>query len=293
MDTSPAFQQVAILGPGLIGGSVALAIRQFMPGTGVSLWGRREQPLTLARELGAADVCTTDLEKAVSGAELIIIASPVGVMKELAVKFLPFVKQGVLVTDVGSVKFGVHKGVGAFLKSKGVDFIGSHPMAGSEKQGMEHASASLFKNACVAVTNGEYLEESKIERLERFWRSLGANCLQLAPAEHDKLVARVSHLPHAMAVMCVHAACSGVNMEEASQLASTGFRDTTRVSDGFPAMWAEILLENRDAVAEALNSASLQIDLLREMLEQGDAARLEDWLEDARRKRKKMMTKNR
>lgn len=290
-DASPGFKQVSILGPGLIGGSVALAVRQFLPETRVCLWGRREEPLKLAKELGAADVCTTDLQEAVSGADLIVIASPVGVMKELAGKFLPFIKQDALVTDVGSVKRGVHQSLGAFLTGKGVDFIGSHPMAGSEKQGMEHATAALFKNACVVLTNGEGLAACKLARLERFWSSLGANCLELDAAEHDRLVARVSHLPHAIAAMCVHAACSGVDMAEASKLASTGFRDTTRVSDGFPSMWAEILMENREAVAESLNNASLQIDLLREMLEQGEVARLEHWLEEARRKRKEMLRK--
>lgn len=291
MNPSSYFRRVAILGPGLLGGSLALAVKQFLPDCEVRLWGRRAEPLKLAEELHAADLCTTDIAAAVSGADLVVIASPIGVMRTIAESFLPYVQSGVLVTDVGSVKGSVHQDLGAYLRENGIDFIGSHPMAGSEKQGIEHASDSLFQNACVVLTNGEGVNGDKFARLCGFWTSLGSECVELDADAHDRLVARVSHFPHATAALCVNAACSGIDLAEAAMLASSGFRDTTRVAAGAPAMWAEILLENRAALIESLNHASEQISLLRQMLGSGDRQALEEWLLAAKTSRQVVVRK--
>ena len=132
-----SFSSVAILGPGLLGGSLALAVRKQLPHVHVRLWGRREEPLEYARSSGAAHAASTRLEEVVEGADLVVLATPVGVMSRLVSGMLPLLKPGVLVTDVGSVKGCVHQSVGSALTETGVAFIGSHPMAGSEKQGME------------------------------------------------------------------------------------------------------------------------------------------------------------
>lgn len=279
--TSP-FDTIAILGPGLLGGSVALAAKRYLEAREVRLWGRRREPLDYARKLGGADLCTQDLAEAVSEADLIVMASPIGAMRALAESFLPFVKPGAVVTDVGSVKGSVHRDAGAFLQSHGVCFIGSHPMAGSEKQGIQYATTELFKQASVILTNDGGMPLEQVDRLNRFWACLGATCLWIGAEEHDRLVARVSHLPHAMAAACVNAACDGIDMMVASQLASSGFRDTTRVADGAPGMWAEILLENGEALGESLARARDEIALLLSLLKSGDREGVAVWLERAK-----------
>ena len=171
------FSSVAILGPGLLGGSLALAVRKQLPHVHVSLWGRREEPLEYARSSGAAHTASTRMEEVVEGADLVVLATPVGVMPRLVSDMLPLLKPGVLVTDVGSVKGCVHQAVGSVLKKAGVAFIGSHPMAGSEKQGMEHASGDLFRDATCILTNDEHVHEDVLLLLQRFWERVGCHCI--------------------------------------------------------------------------------------------------------------------
>ncbi len=227
--------------------------------------------------------------QAVEGADLIIMASPVGAMKSLAEQFLPGIKPGVLVTDVGSVKKSVHRDLGAWLAGRGIPFIGSHPMAGSEKQGIEHASPHLFNGARVAITNEEDADEALVSHLTAFWASLGAQCVRLSADEHDKLVAGVSHLPHSLAALCALSAAGAGNSAKAALLASTGFRDTTRVAEGPPAMWAEILLENGPAVGDTLDLAKNQLEQLQSMIRKRDLEGLQKWLEKAKAAREDIL----
>lgn len=187
------FSSVAILGPGLLGGSLALAVRKQLPHVHVRLWGRREEPLEYARSSGAAHAASTRMEEVVEGADLVVLATPVGVMPRLVSDMLPLLKPGVLVTDVGSVKGCVHQAVGSVLKKAGVAFIGSHPMAGSEKQGMEHASWDLFRDATCILTNDEHVHEDVLLLLQRFWERVGCHCIRMKAADHDSSVARISH----------------------------------------------------------------------------------------------------
>ena len=204
-----SFSSVAILGPGLLGGSLALAVRKQLPHVHVRLWGRREEPLEYARSSGAAHAASTRLEEVVEGADLVVLATPVGVMSRLISGMLPLLKPGVLVTDVGSVKGCVHQSVGSALTETGVAFIGSHPMAGSEKQGMEHASGELFRDATCILTNDEHVHEDMLLLLQRFWERVGCHCIRMKAADHDSSVARISHIPHALSALCVHTALDG------------------------------------------------------------------------------------
>lgn len=278
---TPSFSSIAIAGPGLLGGSLALAVRARMPRAHVRLWGRRREPLEYALSAGAAHAVFTRVEEAVQDADLVVLATPVGVMPDIAAAMLPALKPGALVTDVGSVKGCVHESVGSMLSRAGVAFIGSHPMAGSEKQGMEHASGELFQGAACLLTNDEHVHEDTLLLLQRFWERMGCHCIRMQAAAHDSAVARVSHVPHALSALCVHSALDGGDRELLGLVSAGGFRDTTRVAMGEPSMWAEILMENAPAVLERLDAALSQLGDVRRHLAAGDKEALREWLKEA------------
>jgi len=263
------FSKIAILGPGLLGGSVGLAAR--FAGLEVVLWGRSAERVEAARSLGLA--ATTHLAEAVADADLIIFAVPVGVMGRLAGKVLPHLAVGALVTDVGSVKALPHEA------AADLPFIGSHPMAGSEQTGIEAARVDLFRGAPCILTNESGLEEAKVAALRGFWEALGCEVCEMRVADHDRAVARISHLPHAMAVATAAAA---LRFPSDADLAAGGYRDTTRVASGDPAMWAEIMMENRTALTSALHDAQKEIGEMLDQLANLDKKGLEDYLADVK-----------
>lgn len=277
----PLFPVVAIIGPGLLGGSLALALKSQKPRVHVRLWGRRQGPLDYALSVDAADVASSNLEEVVAGADLVVLATPVGVMPGLVSGMLPFLKPGALVTDVGSVKGCVHQSIGAVLARSGVAFIGSHPMAGSEKQGMEHAVGTLFQGATCILTNDEHVHEDMLLKLQRFWEGAGCYCVRMRSVDHDLSVARISHIPHALSALCVHSALDGGDENLLGLLSAGGFRDTTRVAMGEPSMWAEILTENSAAVLARLDAALEQLKEIRQYVAVNDRQTLCAWLKAA------------
>lgn len=282
------FSPVAVLGPGLLGGSIAKAVRERLPGCELRLWARRQEPLDLAQRLGIADRTYRDIQAAVQGAQLVILATPIGVFPRLVEGLLPALAAEALVTDVGSVKGAVHAEIGELLTRSGHCFIGSHPMAGAEKQGLEHARADLLQDAIVALTNPHGAPAERVEQLARFWRTLGCRTCEMSPAEHDDAVARISHVPHILAALCARQA-GDVQLDILRLLASTGFRDTTRVSSGGAAMWADILWGNTPAIREALRSCMADLQALDSLLEQQNKAGLSAWLEQAKETREDIL----
>lgn len=276
------FRSVTILGPGLLGGSIALAVRQAMPKCELRLWARREQPLQLAQSLGIEHTYT-DARKACEGAELIILATPIGAFEELSRSVLPAISKTALVTDVGSVKAYVHRTTGALLTDRGRQFIGSHPMAGTEKQGLENAFAKLLQNATVVLTNPHGVAKEYEARLALFWQQLGCHTYCMDPANHDRTVARISHMPHIVAGLAARNATVGdTRLADLQRLASTGYRDTTRVSSGSSAMWADILWENDVAVREILHRCVDDLHRLVTLLENQDKHGVRAWLNEAK-----------
>jgi len=259
-------KKITILGPGLLGGSVGLASQA--AGYEVVMWGRKQERVELAREYGLT--ATTQLLPAVYDADLIVLAVPVGVMKDLSQQLIGHLKQGALVTDVGSVKALPHHA------AKGLPFIGSHPMAGSEQTGIEAARADLLNGAACVITNQEARSAEEVSILESFWEALGCRVHQMTVEDHDRAVARISHLPHAMAVLTAE---SALKFPNDVALAAGGFRDTTRVASGDPTMWAEIMMENKDALTHALKDAQQGMKELLKHLENGDQEELERYLE--------------
>ncbi len=252
-------QSLAIIGPGLLGGSIALAARR-AGGFRTALWARRTAAVAEIEALGIADAASTDLRAVVAGADIVILCVPIGVMPALAREIADAISAPTIVTDVGSVKAPVVAELGAIFRGRG-RFVGSHPMAGSEQTGLAAARAELFDGAACIVTPDVASDASATAEVRAFWQTLGARVLEVAPAAHDEIVALVSHLPHLLAATLVQTVLA--ENARAFEFSGPGFRDTTRVAAGPPAMWAEILRTNRDAVRK---SAEAMIEKLREII---------------------------
>lgn len=289
------YRKVTILGAGLLGGSLGLSIRAHMPECRVVAWGRRDKFFSEIIALGAADEVTTDLPRAVQGADLVVFSTPVGVMPVLAQTMKSHLAPGVMVTDVGSVKRVVHEYTAPLLTKAGIDFVGSHPMAGSEKQGISAAREDLFQNAPLVLTNDEGVAEDKVEKLRLFWQRMGCRCYEMQSVDHDRSIAQISHLPHVLAAVCAMIAIPEGGERQIGQLSGGGFRDTSRVCSGNPEMWSEILMENREALRPLIESSIGELALLLQLLQsdEPDGTRpLEHWLAEARSKREKALAVN-
>ena len=279
--------RLAVLGPGLLGGSLALAAKQDGAAAQVALWGRRQEIVEQILRQGIADTASSDLAEATAGASLIVLATPVEIMPALAAQLarLPLAP-GTLITDVGSVKGSVVRQLEPLFAGTGTRFLGSHPMAGSEKTGLDAARADLFRsqNAACILTPTENTLPQDIERLTAFWQGIGCRVLPLmSPDQHDQEVARISHLPHLMAVLTTLAALR----QDATPLrcAGNGFRDTTRIAAGDPGLWTGIISQNREAIIAALHDARDGLGELLEIIESLDEDRLRQFLSAAKRLR--------
>lgn len=263
------FQKVAILGPGLLGSSLALAIRQKKLAKTIVLWTRRPEIIPQLQEKKIGDSATTQLKEAIQGADFIIFATPIGIMNELACSCLPFLTKEVLITDVGSVKTSVVNALEDIFQDKAY-FIGSHPMAGSDKTGFEHAQATLFENAACFITPTEQSQAKAQYEVIEFWQKIGCHIKLLPPHEHDYLVATISHLPHLLASLLVNTVVN-FNTTDALQWVGGGFRDSTRVALGSPTMWNEILLQNREAVLKSIQNFRQHLNEAERFLQQNQS----------------------
>jgi prephenate dehydrogenase len=273
------FANVAVLGGGLLGGSLALALRGRQGLRRSVLWARRPETVAQARAMGIDS--TGDLASAVAAADLVVLATPVGAMPALVGDAVAAgLPAAAVLTDVGSVKRAPHAALTACLGGRA--FVGSHPMAGSERAGIAAARADLFEGAACFVTGDEGATAAALRRVADFWRAIGCRVTRLDPAAHDALVARVSHLPHLLAAALARVA---LRIEGQGDSGGGGLRDTTRVASGEPAMWAEIVAQNRDALAGPLRE---MIDEMREVLALVEAGReepLRAWLGRAKQLR--------
>ena len=272
-------KKIAVLGSGLLGGSIALATQKRLSDTCVTLWGRRETAITEASACGIKEA-TTDLKTAVNGAQIIILASPVGAMLEIiqAVSDLSPL-EGVIVTDVGSVKLTPRDTLEQVVKDAGAKYIGSHPMAGSEQTGVGAASEDLFEGAACVMTNDFAHPESDVSLLWSFWESLGCHCHLISSEEHDSVMARISHLPHMIASI---GALVGLKTPSNGKFAGNGMRDTTRVASGHAGMWAEILIRNRSALKIPIEETISYLSQMLFMLENNDEEGITHLLQQAK-----------
>lgn len=274
---SADFTNIAILGGGLLGGSLAMALMPDHPR--VRLWARRPETVCAALESGISGA-TGDLKTAVADADLLILAVPVGSMAALIQQALGAgLAAGCLVTDVGSVKRAPHQSIPPLLAGRDIGFIGSHPMAGSEQNGLGAASAGLFQNAACLLTNDERVPGDRAGALERFWQGVGCRTTWMDAAAHDELVARISHLPHIVAASAARVCLA--NPDE-GRFGGGGLRDTTRVASGDAGMWAEILTENHAALLSPLRQTIADLGGLLQHLENNNRQAVCHWLTDAK-----------
>lgn len=274
------FQKVAVLGGGLLGGSLALALRaRERP---VALWARREETVAAAKARGIHDA-TGDLAEALKGADLVILSTPVGAMATVLLNArCAGLSPEALITDVGSVKASPHRVLKPLLEKTPLRFIGSHPMAGSEQTGIGAADAQLFEDAACLLTDDDGVGAPWTTRLQAFWELLGSRVTWMGAEAHDALVARISHFPHLMAAVTAKVALTD---REEGRFGGGGLRDTTRVAGGDPAMWAEIAVENREALRGVLQDGIREMSEMLAMLESGDQEALRQWLAIAKEAR--------
>lgn len=276
------FDRVAIIGVGLIGGSIGLALRQRRLARSVLGIGRSEKSLGTARAIGAVDEWVVGVGPELASAQVVIVAGPLAETVEMSLAAARHLSPGALLTDVGSVKAPLVGELEHRLPA-GALFVGSHPIAGREKQGPQAAVADLFVGRTCVVTPTPATPAAALEGAVAFWQALDMRVVALAPALHDRILARTSHLPHFVA------AALAATLEEADRpLAGTGFRDTTRIAAGSPPLWTDIFAQNRAALLEALVPFTHSLDRLREALERGDHAAMEEFLDDAKRRRESL-----
>ncbi len=276
-------RQVTVIGLGLLGGSVALAVRQRMPGTAVIGYSHRPSTRRRARALGVVTETAAHLPAAVRYADLVLLATPIftfeGYFKDLSGAVPP----GCIVTDVGSTKVLPHLWAQQRL-AEPVRYVGSHPVAGSEQRGVEFARDDLFDQARCILTTTPATNPEAVQTLKGFWSTLGCSVQVMSPAEHDRVFANVSHLPHVMAAGLVNASA-----EDELPFAGKGFLDSTRIASGPPTVWTDVLLANRRNIVEGLDRAIVQLSRLRAAIKKGQREQIEQLLEAARRKRAQLV----
>lgn len=274
-----AFHRVSILGVGLLGGSIGLAVKAKLTSCRVVGYGHRAATLEKAVEVGAIDEPATSPQAAVAGADLVILCTPVSLLGTLLEQIGPSLKPGAIVTDVGSTKRSV-VAAGERGLPRGCHFVGSHPMAGSEKRGVEWARADLFDNATCILTPTSRTDETAVGRVDGFWRTLGMRTVRLSPDDHDRYLADVSHLPHALA-----AALITMQADAALPLCGKGFLDATRIAGGDGALWRDILHDNRDNMCGAIGRLREELTRLEGLLDENRGDELEAWLNAAAARR--------
>lgn len=271
---------VAIVGVGLIGGSIGLALREGKLATRVIGIGRRASSLQVAKRRGAVDSTTTDLARGVAQAELVVVCTPVDQIIQRVLEVAEHGSPGTLITDAGSTKQQIVAELNKAILGDDVRFVGSHPIAGSEQSGAQHARANLFVDRPAIITPVRQTQSADVETLTEFWTALGSRVLRMSPAQHDKVMASTSHLPHLVASVL-----AGTLKADELPAVSSGFADTTRVAAGDVDLWREILLGNKDNVLKSLTRFEKLLASLHKAIERGDGARITKILTDAKEKR--------
>jgi prephenate dehydrogenase len=268
----PKIRCAAIIGTGLIGGSLGLALKALAGVPRVTGCARRRESADKAKSLGAIDEAYDTVEEAVKDADIVFLATPVNAVADQARKAIGAMKPGAILTDTASVKAGIVMQLDKPAARAGIGFIGGHPMAGSELSGIDAASKDLFKNAAYILTPTEKTDPEALKETLNLIQSLGARVFTLNPDAHDRVVATISHLPHVLSAALVNIA-SAEESEFAYifKLAAGGFYDMTRVAGSSPDLWSEIVMENRTAIAETIHQYQAELETMAELLSIGDA----------------------
>ncbi|RKD72843.1 prephenate dehydrogenase [Sinobaca qinghaiensis] len=276
-----ANKKVCVIGMGLIGGSIALAIKKEHHAeiTGVDV---DKNQLRLAKSLGVIDVCAESLEAGAKEADLVVVAVPVTKTVNILEKLQQAeLKQGAIVTDVGSTKQQIC--ASADFSEQGVTFIGGHPMAGSHKSGVQAAKPHLFENAYYVLTPTNGTGMNRVIQLQNWLKGTSARFIEMAPQRHDQVAGLISHFPHIIAAGLVHQVRdAGEKDGMASQLAAGGFRDITRIASANPIMWRDILLQNKEMLLQLLEDWKIQMNKMELLIEEEDSENILHYFSEAK-----------
>jgi prephenate dehydrogenase len=274
------WNNVAIIGVGLIGGSIGMALLQRKLAKKIVGIGRREESLEVAQAHGCVTQITTNLAEGVSQAELVVVCTPVDSIAHFAQQAALHCPRTCIITDAGSTKEKIVAAIEfANLKQP---FIGSHPIAGGEKSGPDAATADLFVDRVTVVTPTSQLNAAALAALREFWQSLGSRVIEMSPADHDIVLARTSHLPHLVAAALAAATPAD---EQTLALTGTGWADTTRIAAGEAELWRQIFLANQDATLKALADFETVLKTWRDALQSANGPLLTELLQEGKRRR--------
>jgi prephenate dehydrogenase len=276
-------RQITVVGLGLLGGSLSLAILRSFPRVKMVGYTHRPSTRAKARKLSIATEVVDCLQTSVSEADLVILATPIETFEETFSKIADALPNGCIITDVGSTKVLPHRWAARKLPKR-VHYIGSHPIAGSEQRGIEYARDDLFDKAMCILTTTKTTNRKAVQTLKMFWSKLGCFVKLMPPAKHDKIFANVSHVPHITAAALVNA-----SKIEDLKLAGKGFMDTSRIASGPVNIWADILLTNAKNIAKGIDKTIAELLKLQKAIEKNNKREVEKLLEKARTKRAKLI----
>jgi prephenate dehydrogenase len=282
------FNRVAIIGLGLMGASLGLALKKGKIANTVAGFARRPATRKKALKRKVVDIVCGRIEDAVKCADLAVICAPVGIITGLAKQCLQFAPDNAVITDVGSAKARIAADMEKTFAGKQVNFVGSHPIAGSEQHGLESARADLYRGAVVALTPTPRTSKKALRVASKFWRALGAQLVVISPRAHDRIIARTSHLPHIIAALL--AACVGRERAgDYAEFCGTGFRDTTRVAEGDPGLWRDILENNAHNLKFELSVFEKELKKILSGLRKGRHGVVGKCLKNGRDRRRKLL----
>jgi cyclohexadieny/prephenate dehydrogenase len=275
IDSKPMFSKVALVGVGLIGSSMAHAMRRAGLAAHIAGYAHRAETRDKAKSVGFADSLPETLQATVRDADIVVLATPVGSYGEIAKEMAPELRRGAILTDVGSVKTAVVRDVGPFVPD-GVHFIPAHPIAGTEQSGPEAGFAELFDGRWCILTPPPGADAAAVETLKSFWQRLGSNVEIMDAKHHDLVLAITSHVPHLIAYNIVGTAADleTVTESEVIKYSAGGFRDFTRIAASDPTMWRDVFLNNREAVLEMLGRFNEDLSALQRAIRWGDGEML-------------------
>jgi cyclohexadieny/prephenate dehydrogenase len=272
------FDRVAIIGIGLIGSSLARVLRRDSPQTHIVACARRAETLDAVRRLGIADETTDDPAAAAKGADLVVVATPLSAYADIAAKVAPMLKDGAIVTDVGSVKEAAIRDLSPALR-EGVHLVPGHPVAGTEHSGPEAGFAEMFLDRWCILTPLPDTAPEALAKVRALWRLARMKIVEMPAEHHDRVLAVTSHLPHLIAYTIVGTATalSDDLKSEVIAYSAGGFRDFTRIAASDPVMWRDIFMNNREAVLDVLQRFSEDLTALQRAIRRGEGDTLEDW----------------
>lgn len=278
----PRFNKVTIIGVGLIGGSIGMAIRKKRLAREVLGVSRHKSSILRARRLGAIDIIPKNLKEAVSDSDLIIIATPILKIIPYVKKIKKFLKKGSIIIDVGSTKEYIVKEIEKILPSS-IYYVGTHPMAGSQLRGVGVANPNLFQDSICVLTKTTMTKKSAFNRIKIFWNILGARTIVLPAPLHDKLISMISHLPHVVVASLVDSI-----EPRALSFAASGFKDTTRIAGSDPALWRDICLTNRKYIVSAIDKFTVSLEKLKKSIDHKEGNLLFSIFKKVQEKRSKV-----